>query len=132
MISMEELLSGNVLEDQSQDIQDNLAILLERINKVRTAWGKPLIVTSGLRSMEHHLAIYAAKGITDKSRIPMKSKHLVGAAVDLSDPDLELTEWLKANPKILEEAELWCEEGNSNWTHCQIYPPKSGVRWFMP
>ena len=92
-----------------------------------------MTVTSGLRTMEDHLRIYAAKGITDTSKIPMKSKHLYGQAVDISDPDLELTAWSKENnSQRLIDAGLWCEEGNSNWTHFQILPPKSGNRWFLP
>lgn len=132
MISMNELLSGHKLEDQTEEIQNNLKVLLERINKVRTAWENPMTVTSGLRTMEDHLRIYAAKGITDKSKIPMQSRHLIGAAVDIADPHLFLTLFLKEKPTVLEEAQLWCEEGNKNWVHFQIYPPKSGVRWFLP
>ena len=49
MISMDELLNNKYkLEDQSQEIQDNLAILLDRVNQIRLLWGKPMIVTSGL------------------------------------------------------------------------------------
>jgi hypothetical protein len=132
MIQMSELLQGKNLEDQSEEIQANLAILLERLNKVRAKWGKPMTTTSGLRTMEDHLRIYAAKGITDPTKIPMKSKHLIGAADDISDPVLELTNWLKANPDVLEEAELWCEGMNKNWVHFQIFPPHSGTRWFLP
>jgi len=131
-ISMNEILEGKKLEDQALDIQENLKILLERANKIRSAWGKPMTITSGLRTMKDHLRIYKEKGITDTSKIPMKSKHLYGKALDIFDPGLVLTKWLKANPKILEEAGLWCEEGNSNWVHIQIEPPKSGNRWFLP
>jgi uncharacterized protein YcbK (DUF882 family) len=134
MLSMDELLNHKYkLEDQSPEIQANLAILLEKINKIRALWGKPMTVTSGLRTMEDHLRIYANKGITDPAKIPMHSKHLIGAAVDISDPDLYLTAWLKENDsQRLKDAELWCEEGNRNWTHFQILPPGSGVRWFNP
>lgn len=95
MIALKELNSSNF--PTTPEIDSNLAILLERVNKIRSEWGKPMTVTSGLRSMEDHLRIYADKGITDPSKIPMKSKHLVGAAVDISDPDLEITAWLKEN-----------------------------------
>ena len=132
MIIMQELLGDYKLEDQTDEIQKNLAILLPHVNIIRAAWGKPMIVTSGLRTLADHLRIYAAKGITDPAKIPMKSRHLIGAAVDVSDPKLELTAWLKANPQHLELAELWCEEGNKNWTHFQIVPPASGNRWFLP
>lgn len=132
MISMEELLNGKKLKEQGEEIQKNLAILLERVNKIRTQWGKPMIVTSGLRTMEDHLRIYKEKGITDPKKIPMKSRHLTGAAVDVADPKLALTAWLKKDKSILEKAELWCEDGNSNWVHFQILPPVSGNRWFRP
>jgi hypothetical protein len=132
MITMQELLGGYKLEDQIDEIQKNLAILLPRINLIRTAWGKPMIVTSGLRTLADHLRIYKEKGITDPAKIPMKSRHLIGAAVDVSDPKLELTTWLKAVESRLEDAELWCEQGNKNWVHFQIIPPASGNRWFLP
>ena len=133
MISMEELLNKKYkLEDQPKETQDNLQTLLVRVNKIRTLWNKPMIVTSGLRTIEDHLRIYKEKGIIDKSKIPMKSKHLYGQAVDISDPKLALTAWLKEVKSRLEDAELWCEEGNKNWVHFQIVPPGSGVRWFLP
>lgn len=132
MLEMKELLGKYKLGDQSQEIQDNLAILLIRVNYVRTLWSKPMTVTSGLRSMEDHIRIYKEKGITDASKIPMSSRHLTGRAVDVSDPNLDLTKWLKDNPKVLEDAQLWCEDGNKNWTHFQIIPPVSGKRWFLP
>lgn len=92
-----------------------------------------MTVTSGLRTMEDHLRIYREKGITDPAKIPMKSKHLIGAAVDIYDPGLEITKWLKEDESAkLIAAELWCEEGNKNWVHFQIYSPASGHRWFYP
>lgn len=132
MISMKEILGKYDLEKCNDTQKANLPILLERVNKVRSEWGKPMIVTSGLRSVEDHLRIYAAKGITDTSKIPMQSRHLTGRAVDIADEGLVLTKWLKDNPKVLETAELWCEEGNKNWVHFQIVPPLSGKRWFLP
>ncbi len=139
MISMNELLGGAKLEDQPQDIQANLAVLLERMNRVRGAYGKPMTVTSGLRTMEDHLRIY--RGIASKkgvpfnpAAVPMKSKHLSGAAVDIFDPNKELQAWCKANESLLESAGLWMEDfgATPNWCHFQIYPPKSGKRFFLP
>lgn len=138
MISMDELLNKKYkFADQSADIQANLLILLEKVNKIRSLWGKPMTVTSGLRMMIDHLRIYrekaAKEGVPfDESKVPKKSKHLYGQAVDIFDPGLVLTKWLKANPQILIDAGLWCEEGNANWVHFQILPPKSGKRWFLP
>jgi len=132
-ISMSEILKGKNLADQSPEIQANLEILLERINKVRTAYAKSMSVTSGLRTMEDHLRIYKAKGITDTSKIPMKSKHLYGQAVDIADPNGLLMDWCVANEDILEKIGLWCEErDNIHRVHFQTVPPKSGKRFFKP
>ena len=133
MISLKELIGDHDMNSLPQEHQDNLYILLERINNVRSLWGKSMTVTSGYRSLEEHLAIYAKKGITDKSKIPMKSKHLFGQAVDIFDPELSLTKWLKENnSQRLVDIKFWCEEGNKNWVHFQISPPNSGNRWFLP
>lgn len=133
-ISEKEILKSSKREDLSSDYQKNLDILLERINKIRDAYNKSMSVTSGYRSMEDHLRIYKDKGITDQSKIPMKSKHLYCQAVDISDPKQELQKWCKDNVKTLEDIGLWCEDFayTSNWTHFQIVPPQSGKRFFVP
>lgn len=138
MISMSELLNGAKLEEQSPEIQESLKTLLDRVNKIRTLWNKSMTVTSGLRTMEDHLRIYREKAAKegkpfDESKVPKKSKHLFGEAVDIFDPGLTLTKWLKENnSQRLVDAQLWCEEGNSNWVHFQIRAPGSGNRWFLP
>jgi len=135
MISMDELLSNQAkLSELDAATQNNLNDLLIKINKIRTSWGKPMKVTSGLRTMQHHLAIYAAKGITDKSRIPMKSNHLYGRAVDISDPNRDLQKWCKANEPLLVSIGLWMEDFSKTptWFHFQTVSPVSGNRWFMP
>ncbi len=129
MITLKEIVKDAVpTEEQSS----NIIVLLERINKIRAVYGKPMVVTSGLRDMKNHLRIYREKGITDKSKIPMKSKHLIGQAVDILDDKGELMEWCKLNQTILEAVGLWCEEGTVGWVHFQTVPPKSGRRFFNP
>jgi uncharacterized protein YcbK (DUF882 family) len=138
MILMRDLLKDKNFDSLSPEIQKNLENLLVIINNIRTLYDKPMIVTSGLRTMEEHLAIYAKKGITDKSKIPMKSKHLFGLAVDISDPNGELKTWCKANEKVLKEMGVWMEDFSStpNWVHFQIVPYgsyKDGKSiWFKP
>jgi hypothetical protein len=122
MITFRELLSGNLISDVPIAHQHNLEDLLLAVNKLRDEWAKPLIVTSGYRSMQQHLRIYSAKGITDQSKIPMQSKHLVGLAVDLADPNGELYAWAEANEDKLIEFGLWCERGTQGWLHCQCVP----------
>jgi len=109
--------------------EKNLKILLDKLNKVRKAWGKPMIITSGLRSNEDQQKLIAS----GRSNA-IKSNHLLGLAADISDPKKELQKWCLANEKLLEEIGLWMEDfkATETWVHFQAIPPKSGKRWFMP
>lgn len=105
------------------EIDENINTLLDRMNQVRKLWAKPMFVTSGLRSKE------------DQERInpkAPKSKHLIGAAIDISDPDGSLNKWCKDNEQTLVDIGLWMEERQGRWQHFQILPPGSGNRWFNP
>lgn len=109
----------------------NLLELLKRLNVVRTEWGKPMTVTSGLRSMAAQQTLIN-EGKTNATR----SKHLTGQAADILDADGSLKEWLKTTDgnQCLIDAGLWCEAAAStpNWCHFQSAPPASGHRWFLP
>ncbi len=134
MITLDEL---GYYKDMPLEHYNNLLKLSEKINKLRDAYGKPLRVTSGYRSLEKHLAIYAAKGITDHKKIPMKSKHLEGLAVDLvpvKEPVSDLHKFIKSNIALMQEIGLWFEsfDYTEKWVHAQIVPPKSGKRFFIP
>lgn len=138
MISLKELLNGVPISDVPHAHQINLETLLARINIIRTAWGKPMKVTSGYRTMQDHLRIYSQIASKrgqdfDPKKVPMGSQHLSGGAVDISDPDGKLHAWCKENIKLLEEAQLWCEEkDDQKRVHFQIKPPRSGKRFFKP
>lgn len=142
-ISMNEILKGADLNKQPNATQINLNILLERINKVRALWAKPMTVTSGLRSWEDHTRIYKEKAIKegipyDESKVPKASKHLYGQAVDIFDPDKKLQEWCLLHEKELLEIGLWLESftATPNWCHFQIIPYSSWrigkSIWFNP
>jgi hypothetical protein len=110
-------------------VAKNFEILFERMNELRRAWGKPMIVTSGLRSDEKQAELIAQ----GKSRA-IHSKHLAGAACDIYDPDGELAQWCLANEDVLRRIGLWCEHPDytKGWVHFQIMAPKSGRRFFIP
>lgn len=134
MITREELNpKGHPLDaEQSKNIE----ILLSRINEVRQARGVPMIVTSGFRSLEEHKAIYLKlakqRGVSN-IRVPMSSNHLKAAAVDISDPDGSLYQWTRDNEALLAKIGLWMEiKDDQKRVHFQIFPPKSGDRWFRP
>lgn len=114
---------------------DNLNKLQKAVTKLREAYGKPLTVSSGYRTMQDHLRIYAEKGITDQNLIPMKSKHLIGLAVDLTAADIKhFQKWIKDNVKLAEELGLYFEDFSvtTTWVHCQLVAPASGSRFFKP
>jgi uncharacterized protein YcbK (DUF882 family) len=127
LIKLEELNKRNHPTDAI--IRSNLQVLCERLNKVRAAWGKPMIVTSGLRSDKQQAELIKAGKST-----ATKSRHLVGLAADIADPDGELGRWLLENVKLLEEVGLWCEhpDHTPGWAHLQASPPRSGRRFFKP
>jgi uncharacterized protein YcbK (DUF882 family) len=120
MISLQELNPHGY--PTNTEINQNLSTLLDRINQVRTAYGLPMMVTSGLR-LEADQQRINPKG--------PKSHHLVGEAVDIADPDGALHSWCKANEALLVSIGLWMEAGTVGWVHFQIVPPRSGNRWFL-
>lgn len=133
-ISLKELNPKGVALSDSH--MQNLTILHERMNKVRAAYGKPMVVTSGVRSLDDHKRVYrelaAKRGVT-AIRIPMGSQHLAAAACDISDPKGLLMEWCKSNEGLLAEIGLWVEEpDDQKRCHFQIVPPRSGRRFFKP
>lgn len=139
MVSMRELLQGHLISDVEIAHQHNLEELQKRINVIRTAWGKPMIVTSGYRTLYDHLRIYSEINARRRKmklptlRVPAFSRHLSGQAVDISDPDGTLYEWCIENLPLLEETGLWIEEKDSEKrVHFQSVAPKSGKRVFSP
>jgi hypothetical protein len=128
MIIMKEILMNRAkLEDLSEEIQKNLQILLQRINIVRSAYGKPMKVNDGYRRPQD-----APKGGSPTSW------HYKGAAIDIDDNDSgDFAKWVINNLEIIKDAGLWIEDirwtnGCGSWVHFQIYPPKSNKRVFIP
>lgn len=131
---MHELLSGQAkYEELTGDVRRNLDELYKKMNIIRGRYGRPMIVTSGLRTIKHHLDIYAKKGLYPP-KVPMKSNHLFGRACDISDVDGSLKKWCLDNINFLEEVGVWMEafEATPTWVHFQINPPRSGNRFFKP
>jgi uncharacterized protein YcbK (DUF882 family) len=138
MITLDELLCGHEFFEQTPEVQANLLNTVLAMNVVRAAYGKPMVRTSGLRTIADHLRVYrelaAKRGAKfDESKVPMGSKHLTGQAIDISDPDGSLMDWCLANVTVLEDAKVWLEERDEQpRVHFQTVPPKSGKRFFKP
>lgn len=107
------------------EIDQNLQTLLDRINQVRTLYAVPMIVTSGLRTLEDQMKINPSAP---------KSKHLIGAAVDIADENGKLKIWINSHVGLIEKADLYLENfaHTPNWVHFQCIPPLSGRRIFIP
>lgn len=136
-LTMTDLLGPNLILDVPLEFQRNLEITLERVNRLQDKQELPFIVTSGFRALQHHIDIYRTKALKaglpfSNLQVPLKSRHLTGEAVDISDPTGAIYKWAYENQDVLKEIGLWCEKGTKGWLHCQTQPPKSGARFFLP
>jgi len=96
------------------------------LNRIRTAWGKPLSVTSGARCQA-----YTRKLREDGIPAALKSAHLEGLAADLfaGAETRKFQQWLEER---LEGLGVWMEDVRftSSWAHVQLRPCKT--RTFIP
>lgn len=125
LISREEIVGKFPPEDITPLIQANLSKLLDSLNKFRLAYGKPMIVSSGLRTQQANAQL---------SNAGKKSAHLSGEACDFHDLDRSITNFVMANPGILVECDLYMEApvATPTWIHLAIRRPPSGNRIFNP
>ena len=125
MITIKELLKNINIDSIPIAHQHNLSDLLAKINVIRKAYGKPMTVTSGYRSMQDQLRI--------NPKAP-NSKHLSGQACDIADSNGELREWVLLNLQLCKDVGLWLEDPRytKGWIHFSTVPPKSNKRIFIP
>lgn len=64
----------------------------------------------------------------------LRSKHIIGQAIDVSDPEGDLDTWCMDHLDTLARIGLWLEHpaATKGWCHLQTLPPKSGNRVFYP
>lgn len=140
------IVRNEILKNQPcpPELEENLAGLLKAMNIIRSAYGKPMIVSSGYRSRDRQIEIYANKacqkqfpfenGVFEMSKVPLESSHLYCTACDIADANGKLKKWVKKNEALLEKAGLYCEDFayTKTWVHFQTTRPKSGKRFFIP
>lgn len=122
-ISRDEVLMGRDKDAPLTEEQEaNLEVLLTALNKLRKAYGKPMIVTSGYRPPSVNAAVGGAK----------KSSHMSCQACDFRDHDGSLDEWCLENLDVLEECGLYLESPlhTPGWCHLQTRQTKNRV--FIP
>lgn len=131
LVTKEMLLMNRVkFEDLAADEQKNIQETVEKINLFFEGFSWPLQkkVNDGYRRSQDK----PKNGAT-------LSNHFKGAAVDLDDDDAgTIWKYVWSNRFKLKEIGIWCE--HPCWTHCdgmswmhfQIFPPKSGKRFYIP
>lgn len=122
----EELTHGRDKQFPLTDEQEaNLKALTSVLNKVREAYGKSMLISSGYRPAAINAAIGGAK----------KSNHLMCLAADIADKDGAFTEWVMDNLDKVKECGVQAIENPKmtvGWMHLQIVPVKSGTFVFNP
>lgn len=140
VITKEDILMGRQTWDQvAADVQKNILILVERINKLLAAYAKSgrtyvTKINDGLRRL-----------IDQPPGAAPHSTHLIGCAIDLDDNDAgDFWAWVKDNFQLLKDIGLWIEHPCwthyydtttktwKSWMHFQIVAPGSGNRAFVP
>ncbi len=125
LVTRDEILNGQEQKNPlTSTMEGNLRRLLAALNKLRLAYNKPMLVSSGYRPPEHNKKVGGAPN----------SCHLTCEAVDFRDKDGELKKWLLANLDILADCGLYMEhpDATPTWCHLQIRMPNSGHRVFKP
>ena len=128
MITKDELLKGRDAQypsDYTQEISDNLDALLAVMNPIREAYGQPMIVSSGWRPPSINAQTPGAA---------THSKHMIGLACDIQDPDGQLMRWVLDNLALMQSLGVFFEDfrWTPNWVHFQKGAPASGKRIFVP
>lgn len=134
--------SSILKEEFNDEIKQNALDLIQKINALNCPF--PRFVSSFIRSKTRQIEIYKQKardkkhpfenGVFDLSKVPLKSQHLTGRAIDIQDGDGKLKKWIQENVSKLEEVGLYVEDFRytKNWVHLQSTAPKSGSRFFIP
>ena len=110
------------------EIETNAQVTIDRANLLLSTFyqAMPVAPHSRVNSGWRPAAVNAS---TPGSAV--RSKHLTGEAVDLSD-DGVLWTWCRDNQDVLKNIGLWMEHRRDTpqWCHLQVVPPRSGNRVF--
>lgn len=121
MITKDEILMGRDKQyPLTPELEANLARLLEAVNKFRTAYGKPLFVSSGYRPGAFNSAAGGAKA----------SNHMICLAVDFKDTDGAVDAFAEECDKkgLLKQWGLWLERPSNTPGWCHLDCKNRGSR----
>lgn len=99
-------------EDLTPEYQLNLCKLMVAGNKLRSAYGLPMTLSSGYRDPAYNKSIGGAPN----------SWHCRAGAIDISDPKQELQKWILANKEKVKAMGLQLEPFSKtpSWVHGDI------------
>lgn len=119
-ITEDEYMGG--LDYPSETHERNAMELLQRVNRIRNLYMKPLIVTSGFRTPLHNADIGGAPN----------SAHCTCRAIDLRDKNGEFCNWLLNNSVYLAQFGLYMENPmyTKGWVHLDIIQRRT--HFFLP
>lgn len=108
---------NNIDNTPPPSIKENLEKLIEFLNPLREAWGSPIIITSGYRSLELNKILRGSS----------TSAHVTGWAVDMIPQNRKINEFKQFVREYLKDKEFdqYIDEasGNSSWVHLGLYHP---------
>lgn len=130
MITLTDYWMGRDLEfplAMSPQIEKNAELTVQLANALLVRFGEGRKVNSGWRPPAVNAGTQGAAP---------NSKHMTAQAIDLSDPDGDLDDWLMSpiGQAVMTELGLWHEHpaATKGWAHLQTVPPRSGRRTFYP
>lgn len=136
MISLDDFWMGRKARypaDCTASVQANAAVTVDKANRLLNAFytAIPGAATRHVNSGWRPPAVNAAT--PGAARL---SKHMTGEAIDISDDDGQLDDWINSpnGTGVLMSIGLWAEAASATnrWCHIQIVPPRSGNRFFLP
>jgi len=123
MISRKEVLMDRDKQyPLSKEQELNLNDLLTKVNQIRKAYGKPLIVSSGYRPSAINSNVKGAS---------KKSSHMSCQAVDFKDNG-PFKKWCLDNLELLKANGLWMEDPRWTPTWVHLQSRKASKRVFLP
>lgn len=124
MISKKEYLQNRdqlFPDEYTDEISNNIDVLLQKINVIRAARNAPMVVNSGWRAPSMNAMVPGAS---------KNSWHCLGKAIDINDPDGAHFRWCLQNLDLLDSLGIYVEHPNwtrtkkGGWLHLQDVPPK--------
>lgn len=117
--------------DATPDRVDNAEFLLEHVNRLLSAYGKPLPINPNTKTNISGATFGGFRPQSCPQGAP-GSSHKDGEGVDVYDPDNALDDWLTDG--ILAAYGLYREapDATPGWCHLTRRAPKSGKRTFRP